>query len=252
MHVRITRLEISYEDFKLVAENLSMPPSRLTALIGPNGAGKTTLLKALAGLQKLPGGAVYINGQDLSRLKDSQRTRLVSYVPQEFSTAFNYGVLDFVLMGRSGYLNIFASPSASDYRQAEAVLDYLGLQRFREKKCLELSSGERRLVLIARALVQDTEVIILDEPTTFLDIKHEMEIAGLLRKLVEEKKKTVICSIHSLDLLPKLADQLVMIKNGRILASGPTPEVFRSDLLEKLFDFPLKVDQINGHVVVLR
>ncbi len=252
MYLRISRLEINYDDFSLRVENLVLPEARLTAIIGPNGAGKTTLLRALAGLKKLPPESVFIDGKDLSRLNESQRARLVSYVPQEFSPAFNYSVADFVLMGRSGYLNLFETPAASDRRRVDEVLDYLGLQKFRERKCLELSSGERRLVLIARALVQDTPIIILDEPTTFLDIRHEMEITSLLRRLVEEKKKTIICSIHSLDLLPKLADRLVMMKNGRVLASGPTAEVFSSELLEKVFDFPIKVTRINSHTVVLR
>mgnify|MGYP000283040936 CR=1 FL=1 len=252
MLVRIIKLEVNYDNFQLRVENLQFSPKQVSVIIGPNGAGKSTLLRSLAGLTRLPPGSVFIDGRDLSAVKGGERAALVSYVPQEHTAALNFRVFDFILMGRSGYLGIFSTPSRSDYQKTEEVIAYLGLEALAGRKCLELSSGERRIVLIARALVQDSNLILLDEPTTFLDLKHEMEIISLLKKLAVDRGKTIITSLHSLDLIPRLADFLVMIKNGRILAAGETGEVFRSELLASLFDFPVRVVEAEGQPLLLR
>lgn len=252
MQIRIVRLEVKYEAFELQVENLIFAPHQISVIIGPNGAGKSTLLKSLAGLLPVHPGSLFIDGKDLTRLKGEEKARLISYVPQEHSAVFNHTVFDFILMGRSGYLNIFSRPSRLDYQKTEEVISYLGLENFAWKKYLELSSGERRIVLIGRALAQDSNIILLDEPTTFLDLKHEMEIISLLKRLVEEKSKTIITSLHSIDLIPKLADFMVLLKNGRLLASGQTREVFKTELLEKLFDYPIRVVEAEGHQLLLR
>lgn len=252
MDIRIVSLKTNYEDFELRVENLLFGENRLSVLIGPNGAGKSTLLKALAGLIKCPPGSIFIDGLDLARLKGRDRSRLVSYVPQEHSTALNFRVFDFILMGRSGYLDIFSSPSRADREKVEEIIYYFGLETLARRKCQELSSGERRIVLIARALAQDSRIILLDEPTTFLDLKHEMKIIEVLKKLVQERGKTIISSLHSLELVPRLADFLVMIKNGKILAFGELSEVYRADLLGRLYDYPLRVVEAEGQQLLLR
>lgn len=252
MQIRVERLRVRYEDFELSVDNLNFSAKRISALVGPNGAGKSTLLKALSGVIKPAAGSIFVDGQELTRLRGSDRVRLVSYVPQEHSAALNFRVFDFILMGRSGYLNIFSPPARVDYEKAEEVISYLGLETLAQRKCQELSSGERRIVLIARALAQDSKIILLDEPTTFLDLKHEMEVINLLRKLAEDRGKTIITSVHSIDLIPRLADFLVMIKRGQILAAGPTAEIFRAELLEVLFDYPLRVVEAGGRQLILR
>lgn len=252
MQIRVEKLRVRYENFELTVDNLNFSANRVSALVGPNGAGKSTLLKALSGVIKPAAGSIFVDGQELARLRGSDRARLVSYVPQEHSTALNFKVFDFILMGRSGYLSIFSAPARPDYEKTEEVISYLGLEALVARKCQELSSGERRIVLIARALAQDSKIILLDEPTTFLDLKHEMEIINLLRKLAEDRGKTIITSVHSIDLIPRLADFLVMIKNGQILSAGPTTEIFRAELLGTLFDYPLRVVEAGGRQLILR
>ncbi|MDI6848526.1 MAG: ABC transporter ATP-binding protein [Candidatus Saccharicenans sp.] len=252
MQIRVEQLQVRYEDFELRVENLTFSPNRVSVLVGPNGAGKSTLLRALAGLVRPVAGAIFIDGRELAGLRGPERARLVSYVPQEYSASLNFRVFDFILMGRSGYLNIFTPPARADYEKTEEVISYLGLEKLAQRKCQELSSGERRIVLIARALAQDSKVILLDEPTTFLDLKHEMEIIGLLKKLAEDRAKMIITSIHSIDLIPRLADFMVMIQKGRILAAGPTAEIFRAELLGTLFDYPLRVVEAEGRQLILR
>lgn len=252
MQIRVEQLLVRYEDFELRVENLTFSPNRVSVLVGPNGAGKSTLLRALAGLVRPVAGAIFIDGRALAGLRGPERARLVSYVPQEHSASLNFRVFDFILMGRSGYLNVFSPPARADYEKTEEVISYLGLEKLARRKCQELSSGERRIVLIARALAQDSKVILLDEPTTFLDLKHEMEIINLLKKLAEDRAKTIITSVHSIDLIPRLADFLVMIQRGRILAAGPTAEIFRAELLGTLFDYPLRVVEAEGRQLILR
>lgn len=252
MKIKVERLLVRYENFELSVDSLHFSSSRVSALVGPNGAGKSTLLKALSGVIRPAAGSIFVDGRDLARLRGSERVRLVSYVPQEHSAALNFKVFDFILMGRSGYLNIFSSPTRADYQKTEEVISYLGLEALAGRKCQELSSGERRIVLIARALAQDSKIILLDEPTTFLDLKNEMEIIHLLRKLAEDREKTIITSVHSIDLIPRLADFLVMIKSGRILAAGPTAEMFQAKLLGNLFDYPIQVVEAGGRQLILR
>lgn len=252
MQVRIERLQIKYESFDLQVSDLTFASQGVSVLIGPNGAGKSTLLKALAGVQPVKPGSIFIDGKDLSRLRGAEKASLISYVPQEHSAVFNYSVFDFILMGRSGYLNVFSSPSSKDYQKTEEVIAYLGPQALSRRKYIELSSGEKRIVLIGRALAQDSRIILLDEPTTFLDLKHEMEILNLMKRLALEKGKTIISSLHSIDLIPRLADFLVLLKKGRILASGPVAEVFRTELLTALFDYPLRVMEASGQSILLR
>jgi len=252
MQIRVEQLKLKYENFELSVDSLLFAASRVSVLIGPNGAGKSTLLRTLAGLTRPAAGSIFLDGRELSSLRGLERARLVSYVPQEHEAGFNFRVFDYILLGRSGYLNIFSPPAKADYEKTEEVISYLGLEALARRKLQELSSGERRIILIARALAQDSRIILLDEPTTFLDLRHEMEIINLLRKLAEDQDRTIITSVHSIDLIPRLADFLVMIKKGRILAAGPAREIFNAQLLEALFDYPLRVVEAEGRQLILR
>ncbi|MDH4198550.1 MAG: ABC transporter ATP-binding protein, partial [Candidatus Aminicenantes bacterium] len=157
--------------------------------------------------------------------------RLIGYVPQEPSFTFNYTILDFVLTGRAAYVAPFASPAAADRRVAREALRFVGLEQESGRPFLELSSGERRLVLIARTLAQQSEILLLDEPTTFLDPRHEVEVMTLLRRLADEKKKTLVITLHDLDLAARTSDVMVFLKGGRVVASGPSGDVLTEDLL---------------------
>jgi len=252
VQARIKELRVNYDDFELKVSGLVFEAEKVSVLVGPNGAGKSTLLKALAGVLSVKPGSIFIGGRDLAFLRGAEKASLLSYVPQEQALVFNHSVFDFILMGRSGFLSLFSRPSPDDYRKTEEVISYLGLEAFSRRKYTELSSGERRIVLIGRALAQDSMIIVLDEPTTFLDPKHEIQIIDLMKKLATERGKTIITSLHSLELIPRLADFLILLKNGQILASGPAREVFKTELLVELFEYPLKVAQAEGQTVLLR
>jgi iron complex transport system ATP-binding protein len=250
--VSVRDLAFAYEGFRLRVEALDFEPSRLTAVVGPNGAGKTTFLKCLGALLPIRAGAVAVDGRDILGLKPRERALRIGYVPQEHGSAFNYAVLDFVLLGRAAHLGLLASPSAEDERAALEALDYVGLRPLAARPIARLSSGERRLVLIARALAQATDVLLMDEPTTFLDMRHEVEILGLVRRLAREAGKTVVCSLHGLEAGLPFADSIVFLKGGAVLAAGPPGEILSEALLETVYGIPIRIRSVEGRIVLLR
>lgn len=252
MSVRVQSLAFDYKEFRLRVDGLAFERARLTAVVGPNGAGKTTLLKCLGALLPARPGSVFVDGRDLARLRSGERARRIGFVPQEHGSAFNYDVLDFVLLGRAAHLGLLASPSAEDERIALDALDYVGLRAFAARPIAQLSSGERRLALIARALAQTTEILLMDEPTTFLDMRHEVEILGLVRRLAREAGKTVICTLHNLDLALQYADEIVFLKDGAVLAAGPPGAVLSEALLEAVYGLPIRIRTVEGRTVLLR
>jgi iron complex transport system ATP-binding protein len=210
------------------------------------------MLKGLAGL--LPGarGDALIDGREVTALSGRARARLVGYVPQEPTYMFNYRVLDFVLTGRAAFIPRFSSPGAADLEVAREALSFVGLEAFQERSFLELSSGERRLVLIARTLAQRPQVLLLDEPTTFLDPRHEAEVMGLVRRLAIEKAATVVLTLHALDMAVKYADALVFLKTGRIVAAGPPGDILDESLLRSVYDVDIGIVDVGGRRVLVR
>ncbi|MGB7294730.1 MAG: ABC transporter ATP-binding protein [Candidatus Aminicenantales bacterium] len=252
MSVRVKNLSFAYKNFSLRVPALRFESARVTAIVGPNGAGKTTFLKCIGAVLPVSKGTLLIDGQDIASLRSADRARLIGYVPQEHDTVFNYQVADFVLMGRAAYISPFALPSREDTKAAEEALEFVGLSAYSGRSISELSSGERRLVLIARALAQRSEILLMDEPTIFLDPKHETEVLQLVRKLAIEKQKTILVTLHSLEMAVQYADAMVFMKNGEVVASGKPEEVFREPLLESVYGMKMKILDWNGRKLVLR
>jgi iron complex transport system ATP-binding protein len=252
VNVRVDRLTFSYGAFTLSVPALTFPAARVTAVVGPNGAGKSTLLRCLAAVQTVRRGTVFVDGQDLSVLTGKNRARLVGYVPQEPSFTFNYGVLDFVLTGRAAFIPAFSSPARHDVEAAREALRFVGLEGFEDRPFFELSSGERRLVLIARTLAQRSEILLLDEPTTFLDPRHEVEVLELVRRLAAEKGKTVIVTLHAIDMAVKYADEMVFMKDGAIVAAGPPGAILDERLLRTVYDIDIGIREIDGRRIIVR
>ncbi len=248
MKVRVEHLDFAYEDFRLEVGPLVFPDARVTAVVGPNGAGKSTFLKCLASVLPVPPRTLFVDGRDLAALRGRDRARLVAYVPQETSFTFNYAVLDFVLTGRAAFLPTFGAPSGQDVGLAEEALRYVGLDGHLRRSFLELSSGERRLVLIARALAQGSDVLLLDEPTSFLDPRHEVETMALCRRLADEKGKTIIVTLHNLEMAVRYSDVMVFMKNGRVVASGPPRQTLSEPLLRDVYDMEMRIVECAGWV----
>jgi iron complex transport system ATP-binding protein len=252
VNIRVRDLTFSYGPFTLRVAAQDFGGSGITAVVGPNGAGKSTFLKCIASVLPVARGAVLIDGSDVAALSGRSRARLVGYVPQEPSFTFNYQVLDFVLTGRAADIPAFSSPSRRDIGIAEEALRFVGLEGFSERLFLDLSSGERRLVLIARTLAQQPAALLLDEPTTFLDPRHEVEMMELLRRLAREKEKTIVVTLHDLDMAVKYADDMVFMKDGSIVASGPPGSVLSESLLKAVYEIDMEIVRTDGRLIIAR
>ena len=248
MNVRASGLTFDYENFRLDVRDLTLAAGRLTSIVGPNGAGKSTFLKCAAGVLAAPKGTLFVDGHDLAGMRGRDRARLVGYVPQEPAFTFNYSVLDFVLTGRAAFIPALGSPSAGDSRLAGEALHYVGLDGFSGRTLLDLSSGERRLVLIARALAQESHILLLDEPTSFLDPRHEVETLELCRRLADRMGKTIILTLHNLEMAVQFSDAMVFMKGGRVLAAGPPARVLSEELLRTVYDLDMKIVECSGRI----
>jgi len=220
-------------------------------ILGPNGAGKTTLLRALTGLVAPERGEVEIMGRSVDALPARARARLVAVVPQVPVIPPGMRVLDYVLLGRTPYLGLLAYEGMGDVAVALDALATLELEELAERVVDSLSGGERQRVLVARALAQETPVLLLDEPTTSLDIGHQQDVLELVDKLRRERDLTVVSTMHDLTLAGQYADRLVLLRDGCVVETGGVEEVMTEDNIERHFGARVTVlDGPFGPVVV--
>jgi iron complex transport system ATP-binding protein len=231
---------------------LSVPAGEWLCVAGPNGAGKTTLLRVLAGL--LPsGGRVEIAGHPLGRLRARERARLVAMVPQAPVVPPGMRVLDYVLLGRTAHLPLLATERAADLVAAQQALAALDLPGFTTRTVDSLSGGERQRVVLARALAQDAPILLLDEPTTALDVGHQQDVLELVDTLRRARDLTVVSTMHDLTLAGQYADRLVLLRDGRIVEDGPPASVITGANLARHYGAHVTVvDTPDGRVIVPR
>jgi iron complex transport system ATP-binding protein len=220
-------------------------------IIGPNGAGKTTLVETVAGLRRVTSGRVSVAGQHIARLHERERARLVSLVPQQPEVPAGMTVHDYVALGRVAYHGLLHAPSREDRNVVESVLERLSLGDFAQRDVVSLSGGERQRMVLARALAQSTMVIVLDEPTTGLDVRHQMQLLELLKKEVADCGLTVLATLHDLTLAGQFADRLVLLDEGKVILDGPSREVVRSGELSEHYGMNLRVVDVDGSDVIV-
>ena len=224
-----------------------------TGLIGPNGCGKTTLLKLLAGVLSPDSGSISLDGRPLATMSKRHVARRMAVVPQETHPAFEYTVLEMALMGRHPHLGPFQLEGPADLAIAAEALAATGTSHLAERSYMSLSGGEKQRVIIASALTQSPEVLLLDEPTASLDLGYQLEVGLLLRRLNRERSATMVMATHDLNLAASLCDTLVLMRNGRVLASGNTTEVLTSAMVRQLYDVEadVRVHDLAGHLTVV-
>jgi iron complex transport system ATP-binding protein len=225
-----------------IFQDLSFQVDRgeIFCLLGPNGCGKTTLLDCLLGILKPEVGRILIDQKDISGLGPRKRARFMSYVPQRHDSTFPYSVLEMAMMGRAAYTDMFSSPSDRDREIAEDALGQVGIAHLRERPYTQLSGGELQLVMLARALAQESPIIIMDEPTSHLDFRHELIVLETITGLVHEKDISVIIATHFPNHAFYFEDSLAetrvaMLNDGGFLASGRPREVLNVDNIRKLY-----------------
>lgn len=229
-------------------------------ILGPNGSGKTTLLKVLSGTSRPSRGVVSLDGLDMSRMPRSTLARRMAVVPQETHLAFDYTVLEVVLMGRYPHLGAFEVEGPADIAIAREALAATGTARFEDRRFATLSGGEKQRVIIAAALAQLAgggsgagPVLLLDEPTAALDLAYQLEVSALLRDLQQRRPITVIVSTHDLNFAAGLCRSLLLLADGRVLASGPTRDVLTAANIRSLYGVEADVrrHEPGGHLVVV-
>lgn len=230
---------------------LSVYRGEIVSILGPNGAGKTTLLRCIEGTLSPSFGNIYINGKELKDVSDRERGRIIASVPQIHRPIFPFTVLEVVLMGRNPYITGYGTPSKRDYEIAENVLKEVGIYELRDRYYTELSGGELQLTLIARALAQEPEVILFDEPTAHLDFKNQLIVLSIVRKIVEEKEISIIMVMHDPNLAMLYSDRVFLMEKGRIMDSGKPVETITSQNMKRLYGFDVEIVNSNGRHFVL-
>ena len=213
---------------------------RMTAIVGPNGSGKSTLVRALIGRQPLVSGRITIDGADLAHLSRDEVARRVAVVTQREELAFPTPVREYLALGRFPHRGAWRGTVAADRDAIARAVELAGIAPLLDRSIDTLSGGEWQRTRIARALVQGGQAMVLDEPTTYLDIAHEMEAFELLGRLAREGMAVLLVS-HQLNLVARFADQLVLLHDGRVAASGTPDEVMRGEVLERVYGWPLVV-----------
>lgn len=227
--------------------DLRADPGGLTAILGPNGAGKTTLLRVLARLIRPLAGAATLDGRAYGDWSRRDFARAVAYAPQSENAALPLTVSDAVALGRAPHRGWLASWSAADRAAIADVLADFGLTPLADRPIDRLSGGERRRVTLARAMAQAPRVLLLDEPTAHLDLRHQAELMGRLRRLAEDCGLTVVCTLHDLNEAAAHADRIVVMHEGRIAAAGAPDDVLQPDLLGAVYGLPVAVDRHPRH-----
>jgi iron complex transport system ATP-binding protein len=233
--LRIENLSVAYGKTPILHNiGCHMATGTLTAIIGPNGSGKTTLLRCLLGLLPVSKHKLFVNGEDLWYLSAGARARRIAYIPQDNGVHSRISVFDAVLLGRKPFFN--ARPAPEDLAQAERVIEEFGLAPLALRTLDTLSGGQRQLVWTAKAICQDTPLIVLDEPTSNLDIKHSLETGQLLQALAQQGKTIVLVS-HDLALCKRFCTHALLLKEGQIV-NYDRPANTSAHLIANLFDLP--------------
>ncbi|MBL0939957.1 MAG: ABC transporter ATP-binding protein [Gemmatimonadaceae bacterium] len=241
--LRFDRVTVQYAGATRVAVDqvsLDVLPGRLTAVVGPNGSGKSSLVRTLLGRVPVLSGQVRIGDDPLSSLKQRDVARRVAIVPQREEPMLPLTVREFVMLGRHPHRGAFGAASSHDHDLVHRAMERADALGEADRRTDTLSGGEWQRVRIARALAQDTGTLVLDEPTTFLDVAHEMAVFELADSLAKEGKAVLVVS-HQLNLVARFADHMVLLHRGRVAASGAPADVMHGEILEAVYEWPLVI-----------
>lgn len=240
MTFQLKNISYAYTENAPVLQDVSctFETGEFLGILGPNGAGKTTLLKILAGFLSPQSGSVEYQGKNVSHLSIKERSRLIAYVAQSEEIFLPYTVRQIVLMGRAPYLGLMGFESAKDQEIVTEAMELTDVKKFENRLIHDLSGGEQQRVFLARALAQQTPFLLLDEPTSHLDLHHQIQFFKLLKQL----KTTIIMTLHDLNLASLFTDRCLILKNGSSMALGSPTNIFTSQLLSEVYECSLKVE----------
>jgi len=230
-----------HSDFVLKDISFEVPAGEITTLMGRNASGKTTLLKCMCGIFRDYSGDIVLRRGNLKNIGRREIAKTLSLVTQNPGRTFSYSILDYVALGRAPHQNILNTPTGDDLDRAGYILETLGVKDYREKPYKETSSGEGHLINFARALAQDTEILLLDEPTSYLDFNNQIMIFSLIKKLCGEFKKTIMMTLHNPAEMLNISDNVAILKNGCIEEFGKKDDIVTGELLSYLFGVKVEI-----------
>lgn len=247
--LRTENICVSFQN-KIVLENISInfPEGKITAVLGPNGCGKSTLLRIVAGFHRSYRGNVFLDGKTLRELSAGNIARRMAVLPQAVSVPTDLSVYQLVVYGRFPYRGLFKKNEKDDQKIIDWAMRETGTHSLADRQLNALSGGERQRAWIAMALCQQPEILLLDEPTTYLDIAHQLEIMQLIRMLNKHRKMTVVMVLHDINHARSYADNAVLIKDHKIFAEGQPDKVLSVSALDKVFNVKAQIYQNKGNV----
>ena len=245
MRLEVKDLSFSYGDNK-VLDNVSFSSSggEAIAVLGPNGVGKSTFFKCILGFLPIRKGKIEIEGKDVSIMKGKELSKYIAYIPQSSSPVFNHTVLDSVAMGMNNQIGLFSAPGEKEREKAAAALDRLGILKLKDRGCLNISGGERQLMLIARAMVQDARIIVMDEPTSSLDYGNSYRVMETIMSLSKDGY-TILFSTHDPDAAMRYSDRVIAFYKGEIIRDGKPSTVLNTDVLSTLYSINVAIRNVR-------
>ena len=248
--LKIKELEFNYASVHVLKDIcIQLSESEMLGVVGPNGAGKSTLLRCIDRILKPANGSILLDEREIKKMSRIEIARHMGYVPQGSTHVFPATVFDTVLMGRRPHLRWHSNEQ--DVEKVEEILKLLGIERFAMRDFNELSGGQQQKVAIARALAQEADVLLLDEPTSNLDIKHQLEVMEIIRNLVRKKEISAVMAIHDLNLASRYADRVVMMNGGEIFDAGDAASVLTPEKIKHVYDVEVEVNNHGGRPYIV-
>lgn len=230
-------IKVSYENNEIISDlSIQIPESKFTSIIGANGCGKSTLLKTLSRILKPKSGLIYLDGKDINSVATLTIAKKMAILPQSPVAPSGLTVEELVAYGRYPHQGSFGKLNNDDKNHIQKSLEITGMIEFKDRNIDELSGGQRQRAWIAMALAQDTDIILLDEPTTYLDLVHQLEVLKLLQKLNLEDNKTIVLVIHEINMAARFSDHMITLKNGNIVAQGTAEQIMSHSVLKEVFN----------------
>ena len=244
--IEVCNLSFAYSGRKVLNDiNFAVERGVICGFLGPNGSGKTTLLKCINGLRTPVSGQIIIEGSLINSMTRREIASKISVVPQQANIVFPFKSIDLVIMGRCSDLEAWESPGDKDYTQAETLMESLGIGHLSYRRVTEISGGERQLVMIARAIFQGADIMLLDEPTAHLDYRNQFSVLRTVTDVARRKRLTVIITLHNPNLAFHYCNKILLLKEGRIISEGSSDSVFQGQILSKLYDMDISIANVS-------